>query len=146
MVKMITFYPKEVIKMKNQLLIALMALASLLFIANGAGAGYRFPGEAGITGLEGAQLNSDQLAKGHERFVCGFGFSVCEHSQKEGALGSGMMPTASGTENRDVEIVPAVPSKEQATVEFTPAGSSSHEGNWTPRHTPYEAPGESQPY
>ena len=132
--------------MKNQLLIALMALASLLFIVNGASAGYRFPGEAGITGLEGAQLNSDQLAKGHERFVCGFGFSVCEQNQKGHALESEMAPAISGNTVGNVEIVPAVPSKEQAPEEFTPAGSSSHKEYMTPKNAPYEAPGESQSY
>ena len=133
--------------MKKHLLIALMALACLLLITNGASAGYRFPGEAGITGLEGFQLNSDQQVKGHERFVCGFGFSVCQENRKEGALGSEMAPTAWGTENRDVEMMPAAPSKEQAPVEFTPAGSSSNREEFKPGWVPHEeAAGQSQPY
>ena len=118
--------------MKNQLLIVMMALASLLFIANGASAEYRFPGEAGITGLEASQLHSGQLANDRDRFTCGFGISVCERSQKEGAQESEMLPATAG--------------EQQRTEEFVPAGSSSHEGNWTPRYAPYEAPGESQPY
>lgn len=119
--------------MKNQLLIALMALASLLFIANGASAGYRFPGEAGITGLEGAQLNADQRAKGHERFICGFGYSVCQENPKEGVLESEMAPAAAGEQQRNEE--------------FVPAGSSSHRELMKPGWVPHEeAPGESQPY
>jgi hypothetical protein len=144
---MLNFFSREVIEMKNQLLIALVALASLLFIANGASAGYRFPGEARITGLEGAQLNSAQQAKGHERFVCGFGFSVCEENRKEGVLGSEMTPTTSGTENRNAEMMSAAPSEEQAPVEFTPAGSSLNREDLKPGWVPHEeAPGESQPY
>jgi hypothetical protein len=114
--------------MKNQLLIALMALASLLFIVSGASAGYRFPGQAGITGLEGAQLNSDQVAKGHERFICGFGFSVCE-----GTLES--------------EMAPATAREQQSIEEFVPAGSSSHREDMKPGWVPHdEASGQSQPY
>ena len=103
--------------MKNLLLIAMMALASLLFIANGASAQYcsacSFQGAAGITG-----------ERGNEE----------------------MKAATSGTENGNVEFMPAAPSKEQAPEEFTPAGSSSHKEYMTPKNAPYEAPAESQSY
>jgi hypothetical protein len=103
--------------MKNQLLIALMALASLLFIANGASAQYcsacSYQGTAGITADRGSEE---------------------------------MTPASSGTTVGNVEIVPAAPSEEQAAEEFTPAGSSSHKEYMTPKNAPYEAPAESQSY
>jgi len=103
--------------MKNQLLIVLMALASLLFIANGASAQYcsacSYQGAAEIT----ADWGSEE-----------------------------MTPAASGNTVGNVEIVPAAPSKEQAPEEFTPAGASSHKEYMTPKNAPYEAPGESQSY
>ncbi len=103
--------------MKKQLLIGLMALLSLLFIANGASAQYcpvcSSQGVGGITGERGNQeMNS----------------------------------ATSGNTVGNVEIVPAAPSKEQAPEELTPAGSSSHEEYMTPKNAPYEAPGESQSY
>ena len=102
--------------MKNQLLIALMALASLLFIATGASAQFcttcSYQGAAGI------------MERGDEE----------------------MNATTSGNAVGNVEIVPAAPSKEQATEEFTPAGSSSHKEYMTPKNAPYEAPAESQSY
>jgi hypothetical protein len=102
--------------MKNQLLIAMMALASLLFIANGASAQYcsacSYQGAAGITG-----------ERGNEE----------------------MTPAASGAENGNVEFMPAAPRQEQAE-EFTAAGSSSHKEYMTPKNAPYEAPAESQSY
>jgi hypothetical protein len=106
-----------VIEMKKQLWIALMALASLLFIANGASAQYcqacSYQGAAGITG-----------ERGNEE----------------------MTPATSGNTVGNVEIVPAAPSEEQATEEFAPAGSSSQREFMTPKNAPYEAPGESQSY
>jgi hypothetical protein len=117
MVKMISFLLREVIKMKNQLLIALMALASLLFIANGASAQYcsacSYQGAAGFTADRGSEE---------------------------------MSPATSSNTVGNVEIVPAVPSKEEAIEEFTPAGSSSHKEYMTPKNAPYEAPAESQSY
>jgi hypothetical protein len=114
---MLTFLPGEVIKMKKQLLIALMALASLLFIANGASAQYcagcSYQGAAAITG---------------------------EWGNEE------MTPATSGNTVGNVEIVPAAPSKEQASEEFTPAGSSTHKEYMTPKNAPYEAPAENQSY
>ena len=102
--------------MKNQLLIALMALASLFFIATGASAQFctacSYQGAAGITD------------RGDEE----------------------MSPATLGNTVGNVEIVTAAPSKEQATEEFTPAGSSSHKEYMTPKNAPYEAPGESQSY
>ena len=104
--------------MKNQLLIALLALASLLFIANGASAQYcsvcSYQGAAGITG-----------ERGNEE----------------------MTPANSGTTVGNVEIVPTAPSEDQAvSEEFMPAGSFSHKEYMTPKNSPYEAPGESQSY
>ena len=102
--------------MKNQLLIAMMALASLLFIANGASAQYcaacSYQGAAGITG-----------ERGNEE----------------------MTPATSGNTVGNVEIVPATPRHEQAE-EFTPAGSSSLKEYMTPKNAPYQAPAESQSY
>ncbi len=103
--------------MKNQLLMALMVLASLLFIANGASAQYcsacSYQGAMGITG-----------ERGNEE----------------------MSSATSGNTVGNVEIVPAAPSKEQATEEFMPAGSSSLKEYRTPKNAPYEAPAESQSY
>jgi hypothetical protein len=114
---MITFLLREVIQMKKQLLIALMALASMLFIANGASAQYcpvcSTQGLGGITGDRGDEE---------------------------------MTSATLGNTVGNVEIVPAAPSKEKATEEFTPAGSSSHKEYMTPKNAPYEAPGESQSY
>ena len=104
--------------MKNQLLIALLALASLVCIANGASAQYcqacSYQGAAGIT----ADRGSEEMTR-----------------------------ASSGTTVGNVEIVPAAPSKDQASSEeFMPAGSSSHKEYMTPKNSPYEAPGESQSY
>ena len=102
--------------MKNQLLIALMALASLLFFATGASAQFctacSYQGAAGITERGDQEMNAATL----------------------------------GNTVGNVEIVTAAPNKEQATEEFTPAGSSSHKEYMTPKNAPYEAPAESQSY
>jgi len=103
--------------MKNQLLIALMALASLFFIATGASAQFcttcSYQGAAGI------------MERGDEE----------------------MNATTSGNAVGNVEIVPAAPSKEQAPIEFMPSGSSSNREELKPGWVPHEeAPGQSQPY
>ena len=132
--------------MKTQLLIAMLALSSLLIIPTGVSADYRFPGEAGIMGLQGIQSDSWQRANGHERFICGFGFSVCERSAKETLPGSEITPATSGTKEGNVEFAPAVPARQEGTSEFAPAGSLSQKEYMTPKNAPYEAPAESQSY
>ncbi len=108
--------------MKKQLLIALMALASLLFIANGANAQYCSTFLPSCHWQEGAGIRAQQ---GNEE------------------LGA----TTSGTENQNAEMMSAAPSKEQAPVEFAPAGSSFNREDLKPGWVPHEeAPGESQPY
>ena len=103
--------------MKNLLFVAMMILGSLLFIANGASAQYcQECSYQGAAGITGERGNEE------------------------------MNSATSGNTVGNVEIVPAAPSKEQATEEFTPAGSSSHKEYMTPKNAPYEAPGESQSY
>jgi hypothetical protein len=103
--------------MKNLLLIAMMALASLLFIANGASAQY-----------------------------CSSFLPSCHYQLKAGERGNEeMTPATSGTENGNGEFMPAAPRQEQAE-EFTAAGSSSHKEYMTPKNAPYEAPAESEAY
>jgi hypothetical protein len=114
---MLTFLPWEVIQMKKQLIIALIALASLLIVASGASAQFcsacSYQGAAGITADRGSEE---------------------------------MTGASSGSTVGNVEIVPASPSREQASEEFTPAGSSSLKEYMTPKNSPYEAPAESQSY
>ena len=103
--------------MKTQLLIAVMAVASLLFLVTGANAQYC----PKCSLQEGAVITGQQ---GNEE----------------------MSPATSGAQKGNVEFAPAVPAQKQGTEEFTPAGSPSHRESMTPKNAPYEAPGDRQPY
>jgi len=108
--------------MKNQLLIALMALASLLFIATGAS----------------AQYCSSFLPSCHWQEAAGM---KAEQGNEE------MTSATLGNTVDNGETLTAAPSKEQAPIEFTPAGSSSNREEFKPGWVPHdEAPGQSQPY
>jgi hypothetical protein len=118
---MLTFSVREVIKMKKLLWVAMMALASLFFIANGASAQY-----------------------------CSSFLPSCHYQLKAGITGEQaneeMSPATSGAQNGNVEFAPAVQGQKQVYGEFMPAGSSSHREYMTPKNAPYEAPAENQSY
>ncbi len=108
--------------MKKQLLIALMAVASLLFIANGANAQYCSTFLPSCHWQEGAGIRAQQ---GTEE------------------LGA----TISGEQQRAVEFAPAVPAPQEGSEEMSSAGSTLHREDIKPGWVPHEeAPGESQPY
>jgi hypothetical protein len=99
LVGMLSFLTKEVIEMKNQLFIAMMVMASLLFIATGASAQYCL-----TCGPEGAA-----------------GVWWQEHHQE-------MAPAASGERQGTQEIVPAVPATREGSDKMTAAGAAGMTG------------------
>jgi hypothetical protein len=95
LVKMLSFLAEEVIEMKNQLFIAMMVMASLLFIATGASAQYCLTcGDQGAAGVWAQQHNQELAA------------------------------TASGAQEGTQEFVPAAPATQEGGEEMVAAGAA----------------------
>jgi hypothetical protein len=96
---MLSFQTKEVSEMKNKLFIAMMMMASLLFIATGASAQYcptcGYQGAAGIT----AHQSNEELT-----------------------------PAASGEQTRTQEFMPAVPATQEGSEQMVAAGAAGVTG------------------
>jgi hypothetical protein len=130
MVKMIIFLPREVIKMKNLLLIAMMALASLLFIANGASAQYCSTFLPSCHWQEAAGMRAQQ---GTEQLG-----AATSSEQQENREFYATIPAA---QDRADQMEPAGASGEHEGIEeMAPAGSSHAVEYGTTGKGPYEAP------
>jgi hypothetical protein len=96
---MLSFQTKEVSEMKNKLFIAMMMMASLLFVATGASAQFcpecSYQGAVGITAHQGKQE---------------------------------LTPAASGEQEGTQEFMPAVPATREGSAEMTAAGAAGITG------------------
>jgi hypothetical protein len=96
---MISFLTREVTEMKNQLFIAMMVMASLLFIAAGAGAQYCLTcGPQGAAGVWWQQHHKE------------------------------LAPTTSYKQERAQEFMPAVPGTREGREEMAAAGAAGMRG------------------